>query len=538
MEVGNSRFSGPTPEVVYVPALFRKIQQGEIRVPAFQRGFVWTENKVIDLLKSIFQGFPIGSMLFWRVQEKVLKIETPQFSVFPVIDEKYPCNFILDGLQRLSSLYAVFHFRPDVHEEIFRIYFKLDTDEFEAFGTNEEPPTRSIAMWKLFSPKEFLEIQRELLGFEDADALLEKAVDLHSRFQEYLIPTVTISGRSPSDVVQVFERINSTAATLNAVDFMRAVTWSQDFDLNSEIEHISMPLNAEGFPVSPETVVKVLAVSMGKEPTPESMLELRAAASEELHQGVRRSKRALKKAIRFLGSEFHIQSYEFVPYEGQLLALTRFFEVCSKPTPTLLNALSRWYWTISFNEGLRGKPDHYVTRILKRVDELVNGKADALDTRLAISANDFIDRRFIRGKALSSAMATMFAKKKARSFTTGEIIPPADYMTDFIAKNFQPVLPAGQLPERLRQGPSSKLLANTILIPSQETAEVALGGGVAWVLALDQRDDVPAKEIRDSQFLSDGALVALRNGLYQNFLNERAKTLYEAAVNLASSQNA
>jgi hypothetical protein len=80
-----------------------------------------------------------------------------------------------------------------------------------------------IAMSKLFSPKEFLDSQRILNEYKDADVLLSKAVDLHSRFQEYQIPVVTIAGRSPNDVVQVFERVNSTATTLGPVDFMRAV---------------------------------------------------------------------------------------------------------------------------------------------------------------------------------------------------------------------------------------------------------------------------------------------------------------------------
>ncbi|MEZ5396477.1 MAG: hypothetical protein R2724_27270 [Bryobacterales bacterium] len=56
----------------------------------------------------------------------------------------------------------------------------------------------------------------------------------------------------------MFERINSTGTQLNAVDFIRAVTWSRDFDLNVEINELAGELEAEGFEVPVETLVKAL----------------------------------------------------------------------------------------------------------------------------------------------------------------------------------------------------------------------------------------------------------------------------------------
>jgi hypothetical protein len=533
MEHSSSRFSGPTPEVIYIPALFRRIQQGDIREPAFQRGFVWDENKIVELLKSIYQGFPIGSLLFWRVEDSILKVETPRFSVLPVIDEKYPCSFILDGLQRLCSLYAVFHYQPNIHDSKFRVFFNLDTNEFESIEEGETPP-RSIPMWQLFSPKEFLKIQKQLNSYQDADALLEKAVDLHSRFQEYLVPTVTISGRSPSDVVQVFERVNSTALKLDAVDFMRAVTWSENFDLNSEIEGIAGPLMNEGFTIPAETVVKILAVTMGKEPTPESMLQLRTTSSSQLHDGVKRSRMSLERAIDFLKYNFHILSYEYVPYEGQLLALCRFFELCQSPSPQQLGALRSWYWTISFNEGLRGKPDHYVTRILHRIDRLVGGELDAFNVRLTITPTDFSERRFIRGKALSSAIAMMFAVRGARSLFNGQMIPVSDYMTEFVARNFQALLSTEELHLGGLETASNKVLANTFVLSSYEQNESKYISLTEYAPSISSRFGAEAKEICETQFITAEVLEALERADFGTFIERRAATMHEFASNLAT----
>ena len=198
--------------------------------------------------------------------------------------------------------------------------------------------------------------------------------------------------------------------------------------------------------------------------------------------------------------------------------MSRFFELCPNPSDKQLSALCRWYWTISFNEGLRGKPDHYVTRILRRVGALAAGKFDALNVRLSVTAADFIDRRFIQGKALSGALATMFAVQGARSLFTGELIPPSDYMTEFVAKNYQPFLSTRELS---RQAPSNKLLANTVLVSSDEAYAAKSLRAADCIAALFEKDVDQAQAICDSQFIPANAVEALRRGEYDNFIDLR-----------------
>lgn len=48
-----------------------KTLSGEIRIPSFQRGFVWDPEKVAFFIDSLFKGYPIGSLLLWRTNEKL-----------------------------------------------------------------------------------------------------------------------------------------------------------------------------------------------------------------------------------------------------------------------------------------------------------------------------------------------------------------------------------------------------------------------------------------------------------------------------------
>ena len=86
------------------------IHVGEIGLPDIQRPFVWPRSKVRDLFDSMYRGFPIGYLLFWENGfsgvHRTIGVEGKQ---------KVPRLLIVDGQQRLTSLYAVIkaakHFR-------------------------------------------------------------------------------------------------------------------------------------------------------------------------------------------------------------------------------------------------------------------------------------------------------------------------------------------------------------------------------------------------------------------------------------------
>ncbi len=58
-------------------------------VPEFQRGFVWTRQKVRDLLESLWLGYPVGSFLIWYAPEEV----EPRVTA----DGAQPLGWVVDG---------------------------------------------------------------------------------------------------------------------------------------------------------------------------------------------------------------------------------------------------------------------------------------------------------------------------------------------------------------------------------------------------------------------------------------------------------
>jgi hypothetical protein len=99
--------------------LIQDIDMGEIGLPDIQRPFVWTPTKVRDLFDSMYKGFPVGYLLFWSnsLAEGTRQIGTDS-------KQKVPRLLIVDGQQRLTSLYSVLKGKP------------VMTDDFKPFTIN------------------------------------------------------------------------------------------------------------------------------------------------------------------------------------------------------------------------------------------------------------------------------------------------------------------------------------------------------------------------------------------------------------------
>jgi hypothetical protein len=415
------------------------------------------------------------------------------------------------------------------------VIFDLRTKKFSHYKIDRNPEAY-IYLSSLFSPKKLLDKQRELAELQDGDELIDRSIELHSIFQEYQIPTVTITGREVTEVVEIFERINSTGLELNAVDFMRALTWSTEFDLNKALASLNEELLPLGFRFKPETLAKTLAIVLGRAPTSDDMLSLRDVDASDLHQAVETCKDSLKRTIDFLKDRFLILSSDYVPYEGQTLVLAKLFKINPNPNNAILSIAEQWFWSISFSEGLRGKPANVVTNAINEAEKLANGNMDVLKFRLTLSPDDLYDRRLIRKKALSAAVTSMFAVAGARSLITGEMIDLREYMVGFWTGNFEGLISLDQIRERLGSHfATAKLFSNVILVSGNDRAHWVNTSPRQIIDNLFQnfgKDE--GMEILESQFIDAESVYDLLQDDINSFLIRRAGNMYTNAYQLST----
>lgn len=114
--------------------LIEKVETAEIVLPEFQRSFVWRRNDVEDLLISILKGYYVGSFILLCIDK-----DNAPFAPRPVEGlEKDSHSFrpqwmLLDGQQRLTSLYYVFHAPEQValRNTSYPYRFFLDLNKLE-----------------------------------------------------------------------------------------------------------------------------------------------------------------------------------------------------------------------------------------------------------------------------------------------------------------------------------------------------------------------------------------------------------------------
>lgn len=137
-----------TPTAQKIDKIIKRIDEADIKIPAFQRGYVWKQDQIIELLESIVAEYPIGSVLLWKTDEKLNSTRNIAGYKIPDRDEFYPVNYALDGQQRMASIYGVFSSQIEQEDDvagynpnpdIFEIYYDFDKKLFIDKDSIDQP---------------------------------------------------------------------------------------------------------------------------------------------------------------------------------------------------------------------------------------------------------------------------------------------------------------------------------------------------------------------------------------------------------------
>ncbi len=221
--------------------LLNYIDNGDIGLPDIQRPFVWSNARVRDLFDSMYRGFPIGYVLFWQ--------NAGVDGVRPIgTDNKVrrePQWLVVDGQQRLTSLYAVFRgvsvVDADYRERRIEIAFRPRDGRFEVSRASLVSDPEWIGdisvIWSSAQSSrkminEFIDrlsFHKELTAFDEEQMAhnLDRLFDL----QKYPFTALEIGADVEEEqVADIFVRINSKGSNLDQADFIHtllSVFWDE-----------------------------------------------------------------------------------------------------------------------------------------------------------------------------------------------------------------------------------------------------------------------------------------------------------------------
>jgi len=228
-------------EISYpLPSLMEHLDMGTIGLPEIQRPFVWKTTQVRDLFDSMYKGFPVGYLLFWA---NGVGNGHKQIGVNP--KQKVPQLLIVDGQQRLTSLYAVLRGQPilndDYEQQLIEIAFRPRDGKFEVTDAAVRKDPEFIAniseMWKDYPGSygfitQYMEKLRKVRQLTpEEEKRIPVAIDRLYDVQNYTFTALELSSNiSEEQVAEVFVRINSKGVQLNQADFiltLMSVFWDE-----------------------------------------------------------------------------------------------------------------------------------------------------------------------------------------------------------------------------------------------------------------------------------------------------------------------
>jgi hypothetical protein len=395
------------PSISRLPNVLLLLVRGEIRIPRFQRTFVWSDPQRLRLFNSVYQGMPVGSLLIWQTKEH----EIASFARLRGVQD--PPNvfgykqYLLDGLQRLTTLsFDLAHglllaeqTEEDVEDEIppidyleidqdrRHIYFDLESREFVLETQRQEAPVTWVPLSRIFSEYDLRPLRDKLGGLPNGRILLNRMEDLVSRFKDYELSILPIVSEDINLVTESFRRVNSAGTKMDEVNMVNAMMWTPNFDLIQEIAQIKSDLAEIGWDSTDDRdFLSIIKIGLDLDFYGTNIGTLRDALVEDSDLLINAGQK-LWKAAAFLGEHCGIWSPATVPYKHQAIlladALSRIIDGPEEPlSESLVEALKRWFWLTTYGEYFAAttysRLREAVTHVRNVVKQGANPKPDDL----------------------------------------------------------------------------------------------------------------------------------------------------------------
>ena len=390
--------------------LLKWVENGTAQLPEFQRSWVWDDTKICKLIESISSGYPMGAAMFLANGGDTVRFKYRKFTGVSDEVKVVPDWLVLDGQQRLTTLFQVFKCKSPVvtrldtkrDKEILRYYYldikkclDKDADRLEAIVSISEKKVQTSEIGRkveldistpekeyanlmfplniIFSQSELMDWMLGLLAYYQNDASISQ---LYKDFYEvvikpilgYAMPVIELGKETPKEAVcQIFENVNTGGVPLTVFELVTATFAADEYDLRKDWEGIQegfskkkngdvlKEITGANFLAAMTLLISYkkslnenVAVTCKKKDILRLELKDYEANRDGLIQG-------FVDAANFLVHQ-GIYRTQDLPYTTQIIPLAAIFAVDNEKPVKLfglnqnLELLSEWYWCGVFGE--------------------------------------------------------------------------------------------------------------------------------------------------------------------------------------------
>lgn len=402
-----------------LPRIFQELENGNMRIPRFQRAYVWERNKIVSLLNSIYKQYPIGSFFLWDTDIRMDSFCRDITELgFPNKPEASRFSFILDGQQRITSLYVALRGKILNDVDYSKICFNLDKKTFKVPKLKTEQ--NNIPAWKIYDDKEYGNLLQEYYssGKIEFGKLIQ---DCHELLNTYPVSIIKSMNMELDEVVTIFERINQGGKRLSLFDLVHASVWSEDFDLRTKIaEFNDDPVIKIFGTLDSEIFTQSLALNASGDCTNRHQLSLTNTDCKAKWQ---KTTECIRLAIDFV-KNLGVQQLSIIPYNSILAVIQHYFFLTGEKyiNAEVKNLISGWFWTVTFSQ-------RYSSSTLTRMNEdvlWISGLANGITTprlfSVKLTVDELIRVRMNLRSVIKNGILCLMALNGPLDFDNGVIV--------------------------------------------------------------------------------------------------------------------
>ena len=553
--------------------LMKEVDSGAAQLPDFQRGWVWDDGRIRALILSVIHNFPVGAAMFLEYGNESIHFKHKPIEGSPANPETEPDELILDGQQRLTSLYNALYSRNPVHtrtdkgKDIDRYYYLDIAKALDPKSDDEEvvisvPASKKITSdfgrkvetdlttrerefeLKMFPLNIILDTSEEQNWQNDYYAYHSYNADVIKQFtelfskvinptQQYQMPVIRLDKETPKEAVcQVFENVNTGGVSLTVFELVTAIFAMDDFQLRKDWDdrkekYFSGNLLSKVTATDFLTALTLLSsfkaggtVSCKKKDVLALSLGEYKKYADSLCSGFSLAEKLLK--------EERIFSSDDLPYSTQLIPLSAVCTVLMDGnrihTTAVKNMVKQWYWCGVFGE-LYGSANE--TRYANDIVQVVKWINDGGELPKTVTDFYFNPMRLLglqsRQSAAYKGVMALVLKNHARDFISGAEMDFSTFSDEKI--DIHHIFPKDYC---IKQGYDKRKwnsVVNKTPISASSNREIGGYAPSVYLGKLEKKGSVTSADLDgyvESHWINHELL---RADDFQNFIIDRAKKL-------------
>ncbi|MEA3420445.1 MAG: DUF262 domain-containing protein [Acidobacteriota bacterium] len=565
-----------------LPDILREINDGKVQLPDFQRGWVWDDDHIASLIASISLSYPIGAVMLLQTGGEGVQFQPRPIQGVQMPDGTKPEYLILDGQQRMTSLYLAMSSGQPVPtttnkgKEVERYYYldvvkSLDPDEDRLDAVLSVPATkmitsdfgRKIDLDLTTQEKEFSQcyFPLEVLfdqtvysawrrGFQKMFRNDENKLDLFdnfeaevvNRFQSYRVPTIELLRDTPKEAVcQVFEKVNMGGVTLTVFELVTAMFAAENYNLREDWDRRKESIHEQDVLKGMDSTAFLTATTLlsscqrnredAAKPVTCKRKDVLKLTLEDYKVNADTIEEGLKKTARFLAREKIFDS-RTLPYSTQLIPLSVICALLGNnfEIDTIRRKLAQWFWCGVFGELYGGANE---TRFGMDVPDFmawVEGK----DQPRTVRDSGFSPTRLLSMQSRLSAaykgLMALLMKAGSNDFLSGDPIEITTYFD--LAIDIHHIFPKAYCESKYK-----RILWNSSVnkAPLSAKSNRIIGGKApsVYLTNIQKQSNMDSPRLDEILKTHKIAPELLRSDSFENFIRNRASNildLIEAAM--------